>query len=123
MLLEYAGRTSGRTYRIPIGYFAVDDDEVISFSSTKWWTNLRDGRHVRLLIWGRWHEATPVVAEQTEEKATLLSEFVQRHGPRVARRLLLGLPEDRAPTPAEIHRAAERTAIIRFSLTTEQDTR
>lgn len=116
MLLEYHGRTSGKSYTIPIGYFAWGDDALVSFSSRRWWTSLRDGRPVRLLVRGRWHEAVPTVAETLAEKTELLGEFVRRHGPRVTRRLLLGLPEDRAPTSEELRRAAEKSAIVRFRL-------
>jgi hypothetical protein len=114
MLLVYTGRKSGRTYTVPIGYFAWGDDGVIAFSSRRWWTNLRDGQTVRLLLRGRWREATRGVAETSEEKAGLLDEFVRRHGPGAARRLLLGLPGDRAPTLEELRRAAEKTTIVRF---------
>lgn len=107
-------RISGRERTVPIGYFAWDDGEVISFSSARWWVNLRDGRRVRLRVRGQWRNAVPAVAEALEDKVRLLREFVTRHGPRTARRLYLGLPGDREPTQGELVRAAERTAIVRF---------
>ena len=55
MLLEYTGRLSGRTYVIPIGYFAWDGGSVLSVSGSRWWKNLRDGRPVSLLVRGVRH--------------------------------------------------------------------
>lgn len=86
MLLTCIGRISGRERTAPIGYFAWGDGVVISFSSARWWINLRDGRSVRLLMRGQWRSAVPVVAETLEEKAGLLGEFVTRHDPRTAHR-------------------------------------
>ena len=114
MLLTCIGRISGRERTAPIGYFAWGDGVVISFSSARWWINLRDGRSVRLLMRGQWRSAVPVVAETLEEKAGLLGEFVTRHDPRTAHRLYLGLPGAREPTQGELVRAVERTVIVRF---------
>ncbi len=71
MLLVYRGRRSGRMYTFPVGYFTWGDDQVIAFSSARWWVNLRDGRTVRLLLRGRWQTARPVVAETLEAKTKL----------------------------------------------------
>lgn len=49
MLITYAGRKTGKPYTFPIGYFVWDKDELMSFSSARWWTNLRDGTPVTLL--------------------------------------------------------------------------
>ncbi len=84
MLLEYTGRLSGRTYVIPIGYFAWDGGSVLSVSSTRWWKNLRDGRPVSVLVRGVRHAAVPMVIESAESRADLLAEFAQRYGPKVA---------------------------------------
>jgi hypothetical protein len=117
MLLAYRGRRSGREHTIPIGYFAWGDDRVVAFSSSRWWVNLGEGRPVRLLLRGRWHDAVPTVADSTGEKAALLAEFIRRYGLQRARRLPLGLPGDREPGEEELRRAAAKTAIIRFALT------
>lgn len=116
MLLSYEGRTSGRTYMIPVGYADWSDDEVVSFSSRRWWVNLREDRRVTVVLRGRSREAHPVVEETLGRRAELLEELVRRHGPRAARRLFLGLPPDRAPTHAEALEAAERLAVVRFRL-------
>ena len=116
MLLAYRGRRSGEEHTIPIGYFAWDDDTLLSFSSARWWINLQEGRPVRLLLRGRWRDAVPTVAASIEERATLLGAFARRYGPQRAGRLPIGLPNDRQPTEEELRRAAAKTAIVRFTL-------
>jgi hypothetical protein len=116
MLLSYAGRSSGRSYTIPVGYARWGDDEVVSFSSRRWWVNLRAGRPVTVVLEGRRRVAVPEVVEPLERRAGLIEEMVVRHGPRAARRLFLGLPADRAPSYAEALEAAGRLAVVRFRL-------
>lgn len=116
MLLSYVGRRTGRAFTIPVGYFPWGDDEVVAFSSRRWWVNLRDGRPVTLVIRGRHRVADPMVEGSLERRADLLQDVVRRHGPRAARRLYLGLPPDRPPSRAEALRAAGRTAVVRFRL-------
>jgi hypothetical protein len=116
MLLSYEGRTSGRAYTIPIGYMWWGDDEVVSFSSRRWWVNLREDRRVTVVIRGRSREARPVVEAALERRAELLEELVRRYGPRAAGGLFLGLPPDRAPSHAEAMDVAGRTAVVRFRL-------
>jgi hypothetical protein len=114
MLLEYTGRVSGRTYAIPIGYFAWDGGSVLSFSGSRWWKNLRQGQQVSLLIRGARHAAVPAVIESLDSRAEILAEFARRYGPKVAGRLQVGLPSDRDPTPDEIRSAAAKKMLIRF---------
>ncbi|MEX0666755.1 MAG: hypothetical protein WD313_00310, partial [Acidimicrobiia bacterium] len=97
MLLEYTGRTSGRRYSIPVGYFAWDNGSLVSFSGSRWWANLRGGRRVSLLIRGVQKAAAATVIESLEARVDLLGEFVRRYGPKVGRRLRMSLPADRAP--------------------------
>jgi hypothetical protein len=116
LLLSYVGRTSGRPYTIPIGYVPWGEDEILSFSSRRWWVNLREGEPVTMVIRGRRRTARPAVEESLEGRAELLEELVRRRGPRAARRLFLGLPTDRPPTHAEALDAASRIAAVRFRL-------
>src|SRR4051794_9581129 len=64
MLLTYTGRKTGQSYTIPIGYFAWHTDELMVFSSAGWWTNMRDGKPVTLLVKGRQVEAVPTVIHE-----------------------------------------------------------
>jgi len=62
---------------------------VLSLSATSWPINVRDGQPVRLLIRGRRHEATATVYGGPDEVAALFAQFVERHGHKAARGLLL----------------------------------
>lgn len=116
MVLSYTGPRSERRYSFPIGYFDWNDGEVLAFSSRKWPFGLARGRDLELLIRGTAHPANVDVVRDPERKAALLREFAERKGPRAARRLMLGLPGDRPPTPHELGEAAAKTTILRFRL-------
>jgi hypothetical protein len=116
MLLTYTGRTSRVATTIPVAYFAWADDEIVSFSSRRWWVNLRDGQTVVLTIRGRRIDARPLVEESLERRAEILEELVRRFGPRATRILFLGLPSRRPPSSSEALDAARRAAAIRFRL-------
>lgn len=120
MLLEYAGSVSGRTYSIPIAYFAWDNGSILSFSGSRWWANLRDGRRVSLLIRGVRLTAVPTVIESLDARVELLTEFFRRYGPRVARQLRISLPWDRDPTPDELRSAAAKKMLIHFEPATTE---
>jgi len=123
MVLSYTGRTSGRSYTIPIGYFAWDGGSVLAFSGSRWWLNLRDGRHVTLLIAGVPCEAVPTVVEPIDARVDLLAAFVHRYGPKVAARLQVGLPSDRDSTLDELRSAAAKKMLIRFDPDVEESIR
>jgi hypothetical protein len=100
MLLSYSGRKSGKRYTIPIGYFVWDTDELMAFTTARWWTNLRDGRPVMLLVKGQRLQAVPTAIHEREAVSAALEEFIKRLGLATARKLPLGLPADREPTPS-----------------------
>lgn len=116
MLLSYPGPRTGTTYTFPIGYFRIDDDELLSFSSTSWWTQVGPDRPVRLRVAGTDLTARAEPVTDTDAKAALIGRFVELFGPPATRQLVLGLPADRPPTPEERRAAAARTTLIRFRL-------
>ena len=98
MLLTYQGRKSGKWYTNPVGYFDWAEDEVMSFTTGRWWTNLTDGSHVLLRIKGQQVEATPTVIRDHDAVIQTVEEFIKRLGLKKADMLPLGLPADRPPT-------------------------
>jgi len=109
VLLTYTGRKTGRQYTIPIGYFAWEEGELMSFSSARWWTNLRSSPPVTLLLKGHRVQAIPTVIDTLEE-------FIKRLGPRAARRLPIGLPRDREPTRDDLRNVPRGIALVQFQL-------
>src|SRR5215212_3691467 len=76
MLLSYTGRKSGKIYTIPIGYFVWGEGELMAFTSARWWTNLRDGAPVTLLLKRQLLEAVPTVIHEREAVIGTLEEFI-----------------------------------------------
>jgi hypothetical protein len=117
MLLNYTGCKTGKQYTIPIGYFVWGKGELMSFSSARWWTNLRSSPSVWLLLKGRRVRAVPTVIEEREVVIDTLEEFIKRLGPRAARRLPIGLPRDREPTRDDLRNVPRDIALVHFQLT------
>jgi hypothetical protein len=116
MLLGYTGGKTGKRYSFAVGYFPWHDGEVLVSSSANWAKTIGNARDVQLLIKGRSFAAKPKVIKDAEQKADVLGEFARRNGAKAAKGLMLGLPGDRAPTRAELLAAAQRTTLVRFSL-------
>ena len=117
MLLTYTGCKTGKQYTIPIGYFVWGQGELMSFSSARWWTNLRSSKSVWLLLKGRRVQAVPTVIEEWEAVIDTLEEFIKRLGPRTARHLPIGLPRDREPTRDDLRNVPRGIALVHFRLT------
>ena len=116
MLVTYKGSKTGKQYTIPIGYFAWEEGELLSFSSARWWTNLRRKPPVTLLLKGRRVQAVPTVIEGHEVVIDTLEEFIKRLGPRAARRLPIGLPRDREPTRDDLCNVPRGISLVHFQL-------
>jgi len=120
MLLSYTGRKSGKVYTIPIGYFVWGTDELMAFTSARWWTNLRGGTPVTLLVKGQRLEAVPTVIHEREAVVGTLEEFITRLGLATARKLPVGLPADREPTQAELRAIPPNCTFIHFKISERQ---
>jgi hypothetical protein len=116
MLLTYTGRKTGVPYTIPIGYFVWDKDELMAFSSARWWMNLRDGTPVTLLLQGRQVEAIPTVIHERGAVINTLETFVERLGAPTAHKLMLGLPADRVPTQADVRAIPAGRTFVHFTI-------
>jgi hypothetical protein len=116
LLITYKGRKSGKSYTHPIGYFAWDTDELMAFTSARWWVNVLDGKPVTLLLRGRQIQAIPTPIHEREAVISTLEQFVKRLGAKTAQKLPIGLPRDREPTRADLEAAPSGIALIHFKL-------
>ncbi|MBA0047371.1 nitroreductase/quinone reductase family protein [Mycobacteroides sp. LB1] len=110
MLLAITGRRTGTAYRVPVSY-SRDDNDLVCFTDSPWWINLRGGAAVAATIRGRWRNGT---AQVTYGPA--ITEHLTRHiklVPRDAKYHSVQLDPKRQPNAADIARAAEVTAMIR----------
>jgi hypothetical protein len=116
MLITYKGRKSGQAYTHPIGYFTWDKDELMAFTSARWWVNVLDGKPVTLLLRGQQVEAIPTPIHEREAVINTLEQFVRRLGAKTAQRLPIGLSRDREPTRADLEAAPSGIALVHFKL-------
>jgi hypothetical protein len=116
MLLSYRGRKSGTVYTLPIGYFVWGEGELMAFTSARWWANLRDGAPVTLLLKRQRLQAVPTVIHEREAVIGTLEEFIGRLGLPTARKLPVGLPADRAPTPSELRAIPPNCTFVHFKI-------
>jgi hypothetical protein len=116
MLITYKGRKSGKVYIHPIGYFEWGPDELLAFTSARWWVNMLGGAPVRLLVKGRWLEAVPTIIRERAAVIETVKEFIWRIGLKPALRLALGLPRDREPTPDDFCAIPPSRTIVIFKV-------
>ncbi len=111
MLLSVTGRTTGRIYRVPISY-CRDGHDLVCFTDSSWWKNLRGGAPVGLVIRGRYQHGIadivsgPAVAEHLARHLSAVPRDARYHGVR--------LGAGRQPDPTDLARAARTTVMIRI---------
>ena len=76
-VLEFTGRTSGRTYRTPVAYVR-DGSRVLLSTDSAWWRNLLDRPHVRLRIRGREEPGRARVVSDEAEATAALRRLVEQ---------------------------------------------
>jgi deazaflavin-dependent oxidoreductase (nitroreductase family) len=115
MLISFTGRKSGKTFTTPVSYIR-DDGEVMLFTHSHWWLNLKDGAAVTLRIQGK---DVSGKAEPTAEDKTLvaagLRTFLSRV-PRDAQFYHVRLDAGRQPNAEDVLRAAQSTIMIRVHM-------
>lgn len=88
----------------------------MTFTSARWWTNLRGGVPVTLLLKRQRLGAVPTVIHEREAVIGTLEQFIGRLGLATARKLPLGLPTDRAPTPSDLHAIPSNSTFVHFKI-------
>jgi hypothetical protein len=107
LVLHLAGRRSGRTYDIPVGFTDLGDGRLLVVTQHRWRVNLRGGADVEITRGAR---RTPMHAELVEDPAAValvLWVAIADRGPAEARRRFgLRIPTDHTPDVAELAAAA-----------------
>ncbi len=101
MLLRFTGRRTGRQFEIPAGYHRAEADLLV-FTHSAWWRNLRNGVPVQVLLEGTWQAATADATDDPAAVVPFFTDLVRRDGPAAAARYGLPLPKDRTPSQSEM---------------------
>ncbi len=113
MILTVTGRKTGTRYRVPVSY-STEDAELVCFTDSPWWKNLRQASPVLVTIGGRTRAATAHAAA-----GPAVVEYLTRHlrvVPRDAKYHAVRLGSGGEPNAADVERAVRTTAMIRVRL-------
>ncbi len=87
-VIEYAGRRSGRIYRLPVGYHEIDGAVVVSTSiapTRNWWRNFTEAHPARLCVRGQWRDVEGRLLEPGTDEYRQWVEAMFRRGRVVAK--------------------------------------
>lgn len=76
-VLEFTGRSTGRTFRTPVAY-VQDGSRVLLTTDSPWWNNLVAHPEVRLRLRGREVPGTARIVRDDAEATAVLGELVRR---------------------------------------------
>ncbi len=87
-VIEYEGRRSGRTFRLPVGYHEIGEAVVVSTSiapTRNWWRNFVESHPARLCVQGKWREVEGRVLEPGTDEFREWVDAMFRRGRVVAK--------------------------------------
>ncbi|HEY3468665.1 MAG TPA: hypothetical protein VGL47_26285 [Amycolatopsis sp.] len=117
MLLAFAGRRTGRRYRLPVTAHR-DADGLFALTPAGWKANFRGGADVDVTFAGRTSPMRGVLVEDDAVTARTYLDRITELGMRRAGRLIgLKFPLGRLPTLAEVTELARREhfGVVRLS--------
>lgn len=115
MLITVTGRTTGKTYTTPVGFYEKDGYLwVLTSRNRTWWRNLKGGAQVELLL-----KRKPVIGFAETELdgravATHMLEYIQRI-PQAAKPLGIRV-ENKTPNAEDIARIAKDRLFVKIKL-------
>ncbi|MDQ3739033.1 MAG: grhN [Actinomycetota bacterium] len=110
-LLEFTGRRSGRTYRVPVGWHSLGTGSAV-FTPAPWRANFAGGIHVNVHHCGRRRSLTGTLEADLAHVATAMQSLAdQRRGS--LRSIGVTIPTGHRVTEADV-RAVDR-AVITFA--------
>ncbi len=75
LVLDFAGRVSGRRYTLPVAYVA-DGDRLLISTDSRWWRNIAGGQPLRVGLRGGWRQAAASRLTDRLEAASALRRLV-----------------------------------------------
>ncbi|MFI1916978.1 hypothetical protein [Nocardia sp. NPDC020380] len=113
MEMTLTGRKSGKQYTVVVRYLREFDD-IVCFTDSKWWLNLRGGAPVEMLIAGRAVPGTAVAVTDRTTVTAALAEFLDST-PGDAKYYGVRRTPDGRPIADDIRAAAEYTTMVRIT--------
>ena len=116
-VVEYDGRLSGRTFRLPVGFHEIDEAIVVSTSiapTRNWWRNFADGHPARLCVRGQWREVEGRRLEPGTEEYRRWVEAMFRRGRVVAKAMGVEFDPEVGLTEATIDSLRADSAVTLF---------
>jgi deazaflavin-dependent oxidoreductase (nitroreductase family) len=118
MTLDFKGRKSGKSYRVPVNYTRQGELLITySYRERTWWRNLRGGALVVLRLEGKDIQAASRVIENDAEVANALSIYLHQM-PQMAKYFQVGLDAAGAPKVDDIQRTAAERVVIETQVQT-----
>jgi deazaflavin-dependent oxidoreductase (nitroreductase family) len=122
LLLSYAGRKTGKIYRVPLSYVRDGNELIIlTFKHRTWWKNLVGGAPVNVRLKGENIEAIaePEV-EDFERIKQGFSKYIENNS-YLSRALEVPLDEEGKPDPEALEIAAEGRVMVWIKLSEENE--
>ena len=116
MLLEFTGRRSGRTYRVPVNRHLVDGT-LMAFTDAPWRNNFVGGAPITVTLSGVTHRARGTLVPMTPaEMGAAVRASLDTGGS--AQRMGIKAPKGHEPTAAELAAIGPSlgTAVVRLDL-------
>ena len=116
MLITFTGHKSGKIYTTPISY-TRQGEQIIAFTHSPWWKNLRDGGPVTVRLQGRDRQGSAQAV--ANDPATILP-YLRTHLQQVkrdARFYAVKIDANGQANEADLAQAAHNSVLIRITLT------
>ncbi|MGW4352216.1 nitroreductase/quinone reductase family protein [Nocardia sp. NPDC004582] len=112
MLLTFTGHRTGNRYAVVVRYVR-QGDQLVCYTDSKWWINLRGNAAVEMLIAGHTVAGLATVVEGPAAVADSMSTFLHAV-PGDSRYYGVRRDSSGRPDPLDIVAASERTKLIRI---------
>jgi len=116
-VIEYEGRRSGTTFRLPVGYHDVDGTVVVSTSiapERNWWRNFVSSHPARLCVKGDWRDVEGRVLEPGTDEYRRWVEAIFRRGRVVSKAMSVDFDPDVGLTDEAVEFLADNSCVTIF---------
>jgi hypothetical protein len=122
LLLSYAGRKTGKIYRVPLSYVRDGNELIIlTFKRRTWWRNLAGGVPVNVRLKGQNIEAiAEPEAEDLERIKHGFAKYIENNN-YLSRALEVPLDEEGKPDPEALESAVEGRVMVWIRLVEDDE--